>query len=319
MRKVLIALAAFAAVATGAAIPAAAGGEMTYQVSIDPETGPPETVVTFTSEDGCPSQNTGDVVANAPGDSFGAISLDPEPSDASDFLADAAVDGEGQWEVQYTIPADAEPGEITFYSFCVVEDWPPDVETAAVPEDFYISAYYESSVFTVTEAPPVTSTTTTSTTQPTTTTTVAPKLVASPTTVAPGGTIAVSASGFKPGTNVVITLESDPVNLGTFVADSFGNIAANVRVPADFPAGPHTLKLTGTDIAGAVLVLSTGITVASQIQVTTTVAAAVTTFSTLPATGTSFTTPALVVGGALVLLGAVAIVAARRRRASAPR
>jgi len=121
---------------------------------------------------------------------------------------------------------------------------------------------------------------------------------------------------------VVITLESDPVNLGTFVADSAGRIATNVVVPADFPVGLHSLKLTGTDIAGAVLVLSTGITVASRIQVAptsaTTAAPVASSSGTLPRTGSSAPEPALLAGAGLVLLGSVALLAARRRRASAP-
>lgn len=316
MRKVLIAVATVVVVAAAAALPANAGTAMDYVVTIDPTSGEAGTVVTFTPEDLCPVQGGG-VETNAPGDVLAAISRLENPTSPSDFLADTVTGDRGEWTLDYTVPASEPAGEITFYSFCLYEPFPPIVDgtTAGVPDDFVEVASYLPVVFTVT-APPVTTTTVTSPPSSTTTTVPVPTLVASPTTVFPGDTIAVNASGFKPGSNVVITLESDPVNLGTFVADSAGRIATNVVVPADFPAGNHTLKLTGTDIASAVLVLTTGVTVASRIQAPTTTAAPAATTGSLPQTGSSFTEPALLVGGALVLAGGAAVLAARRRRSA---
>lgn len=324
MRKALLVLATFLAVFSTAAMPVEAGESMPT-FTIDPTSGEAGTVVTFTSQTPCPLQRTDSAVVNAPGDNHAAISRVAEPS-SGDFLADTLVDpSTGDWSLTYTIPGGEPAGDITFYAFCLYENYPVIAEGAAsaVPADSFITATYLPQTFTVT-LPPATTTTTTTTTAPSTTTTApAPSLLASPINVDQGGTIAVEASGFKPGSNVVITLESDPVNLGTFVADSAGRIATNVVVPADFPTGPHTLKLTGTDIAGAVLVLSTGITVASRIQVAptsaTTAAPAATSSGTLPQTGSSATEPALLAGAGLVLLGSVALLAARRRRASASR
>lgn len=315
MRKVLLAVAAVVVVVAGAALPAGAGIGMDYELTMTPSSGETGTVVTFTSVDECPNLNTG--VPNAPGDSFGALSRVAEPS-AGDFVADTITEPDGSWSLTYEIPADEPVGEVTFYGFCLYETNPPDLDgtTAAIPDDYFVTAEYTPVVFTVTAPPPSSTTTVTGppgTTIPAPPTPPAPTLVASPTSVFPGDTIAVTASGFKPGSSVVITLESDPVNLGSYVADSAGRIATNIVVPADFPAGAHTLKLTGTDIAGSILVLSTGITVGSRIQVTTTAAPS---SGTLPQTGSSFTEPALLVGGALVLGGAVAVVAARRRRAT---
>ena len=290
-----------------------------YELTIDPTSGLAGTEVTFTPTDTCPSINTG-AVANAPGDYYAALSRIQEPSSPSDFVADTLVDGDGDWELSYTVPSDEAEGAITFYGFCLYEQWPdtqPEGTTAAVPADYFITAEYEPVTFTVT-APPITTTTTSTIVTTTVTSPPTPTIVAAPTNVLPGDTIAVNASGFKPGSNVVITLESDPVNLGTYVADSAGRIATNIVVPTDFPAGNHSIKLTGTDIGGAVLVLTTGITVGSRIQVVTTTAApAATTTGTLPQTGSSVTEPALLIGGALVLAGAGALVAARRRRSSA--
>lgn len=323
MRKPLVALLALVVALGAAAVPAGAGISMDYVMTISPTTGVAGTDVTFESQDDCPNLNTFDVATNAPGDSYAALSLVPEPG-SGDFIADTLVAGDGSWSMTYTVPASEPAGDLTFYAFCLYESSPVLAEgaTSAVPADYFITASYLPVTFTVT-VPPTTTTTTSTTTTSTTAPPPAPALIASPITVDQGGTIAVEASGFKPGSNVVITLESDPVNLGTFVADSAGRIATNVVVPADFPTGPHTLKLTGTDIAGAVLVLSTGITVASRIQVAptsaTTAAPAPASRGTLPQTGSPATEPALLAGAGLVLLGSVALLAARRRRASASR
>ncbi len=325
MRKPLMALLTLAVVLGAAVVPAGAGTAMDYVVAINPTTGVAGTDVTFTSQDACPNVNTLYAATNAPGDTYAAISLVPEPGEA-DFVADTLAAGDGSWTLTYPVPANEPVGDITFYAFCLAESFPvADAAASAVPTDYFITASYLPVTFTVTIPPTTTTTTTTITPTTPTAPPPAPSLIASPVTVTQGGTIAVEASGFKPGSNVVITLESDPVNLGTFVADSAGRVATNVVVPADFPIGPHTLKLTGTDIAGAVLVLSTGITVASRIQVaptsaaTAAPAAAATSSGTLPRTGSSATEPALLAGAGLVLLGSVALLAARRRRASTSR
>ena len=323
-RKPLVALLALVVVLGAAVVPAGAGIAMDYVVTINPTTGVAGTDVTFTSQDACPNVNTLFAATNAPGDSYAAISLVPEPGE-TDFVADTLTAGDGSWTLTYPVPANEPVGDITFYAFCLAESFPVgsgiDGAASAVPADYFITASYLPVTFTVT-VPPTTTTTSTSTTS-TTAPPPAPSLLASPLTVTQGGTIAVEASGFKPGSNVVITLESDPVNLGTFVADSAGRLATNVVVPADFPVGLHTLKLTGTDIGGAVLVLSTGITVASRIQVAptsaTTAAPVASSSGTLPRTGSSATEPTLLAGAGLVLLGSVALLAARRRRASTSR
>lgn len=323
MRKPLMALLTLVVVLGAAVVPAGAGLAMDYVVTINPTTGVAGTDVTFTSQDACPNINTLFAATNAPGDTYAAISLVPGPGEA-DFVADALAAGDGSWTLTYTVPASEPAGDITFYAFCLSESFPvfADGAASAVPADYFITASYLPVTFTVTVPPTTTTTTTSTSTTSTTAPPPAPSLLASPLTVTQGGTIAVEASGFKPGSNVVITLESDPVNLGTFVADSAGRIATNVVVPADFPVGLHTLKLTGTDIAGAVLVLSTGITVASRIQVAptsaTTAAPVASSSGTLPRTGSSAPEPALLAGAGLVLLGSVALLAARRRRASAP-
>lgn len=63
--------------------------------------------------------------------------------------------------------------------------------------------------------------------------------------VAPGASQTATAEGFTPGETVSAVLHSDPVDVGTFVADAEGKITAQFIVPRDTPAGEHRLVLTG--------------------------------------------------------------------------
>jgi hypothetical protein len=53
-----------------------------------------------------------------------------------------------------------------------------------------------------------------------------------------------------PNSIVKLVLKSDPVELGTFTTDASGTLATNVTIPADAPAGYHTLHLVGTTPSG---------------------------------------------------------------------
>ena len=64
-----------------------------------------------------------------------------------------------------------------------------------------------------------------------------------------------------PGSDVTITLHSDPVTLGTFTADADGNISASVTIPDNIDVGAHTLELTGVDPTGAPRTVTTPIEV----------------------------------------------------------
>ncbi|WP_404434086.1 hypothetical protein LG299_05980 [Microbacterium lacus] len=63
--------------------------------------------------------------------------------------------------------------------------------------------------------------------------------------VAPGATQSATASGFAPGETVSAVLYSDPVDVGTFIADSEGAVDLQFIVPSSTPAGEHRLVLTG--------------------------------------------------------------------------
>ncbi len=79
--------------------------------------------------------------------------------------------------------------------------------------------------------------------------------------VTAGGSVTFRASGFAADSEVTATLHRDPVPLGTFHADGAGTVAGTVTIPADVPAGAHTLVLTGEAADGAALVLRAALTV----------------------------------------------------------
>ncbi len=81
--------------------------------------------------------------------------------------------------------------------------------------------------------------------------------------VVAGGTVQVTGTGFAPGTDVRITIESTPVLLATVTADVNGAFVADVKIPNGF-SGQHTLIATGTDPQGSVRVLESPITVGTK-------------------------------------------------------
>jgi len=62
---------------------------------------------------------------------------------------------------------------------------------------------------------------------------------------APGQQMELVAEGFQPGETVAFYLHSDPVFLGTAVADANGVARLMATVPGDVPTGAHTVYATG--------------------------------------------------------------------------
>jgi hypothetical protein len=60
-----------------------------------------------------------------------------------------------------------------------------------------------------------------------------------------GSSTDVSGAGFPPGQPVLTQLFSDPVTLGSAIADASGAVHLTVTIPASTPPGIHTLVLTG--------------------------------------------------------------------------
>jgi LPXTG-motif cell wall-anchored protein len=121
-------------------------------------------------------------------------------------------------------------------------------------------------------------------------------------TVAPGGTVTITAEGFEAGETVEATLHSTPIELGTTTADGDGNVTMTVTIPSDVEPGAHTVELRG---------LSSGRTVTLPLTIV-----GVEDPRALPATGRT-TGPLATTGAALLAVGAAALLASRRRTALA--
>lgn len=75
-----------------------------------------------------------------------------------------------------------------------------------------------------------------------------------------GGHVVVTATGFKPGSTVTVTLEAGGPAV-TVTADADGTIVVTLPIPADAAAGPAQIEALGIDPDGAVLDLTTTITI----------------------------------------------------------
>jgi hypothetical protein len=125
--------------------------------------------------------------------------------------------------------------------------------------------------------------------------------------VAPGGTMNVSGGGFAGGEKVDVIVASDPVTVGSPVADDSGIVSLSFTLPSSIGPGQHSVTLRGQ---------SSEVTIASPFTVTGGQAAATTTPPTTVAivrTG-SATSDRTMVAGALVMIGGALMVSTRQRR-----
>jgi LPXTG-motif cell wall-anchored protein len=128
----------------------------------------------------------------------------------------ATADGSGKWTVKVPVPADAAPGEL---------------KVAATCDAYNLKTEYPTASFTVVvkDAPdPGKATVTTDVG-----------------TVAAGGSVTVTASGFEAGEKVSVTLFSDPVKLGELTVDAKGAASDTFTIPVSVAAGVHRLELRG--------------------------------------------------------------------------
>jgi LPXTG-motif cell wall-anchored protein len=133
------------------------------------------------------------------------------------------------------------------------------------------------------------------------------------------GEITVNAGYFEPGSTVTVTVQSDPVVLGTVVASETGTITVTYSLPVELVAGPHTVTATGPRLDnGVVETLSAGITVtipdACISPNTTTPTTTRTGGGSLPVTG-SDNGKFLAVGAGLLVAGGLLVMATRKRNA----
>ena len=119
---------------------------------------------------------------------------------------------------------------------------------------------------------------------------------------APGGSVTVTGSGFKPDSAVTVQILSTPVRLASVTADANGVATVAVTIPAGFAAGAsHTIELVGVDSSSAAYTVSIPVTLASA-------------GTALPKTGTTLVYLGL--GVVVLALGVFLVVVVRRRRAA---
>ncbi len=114
-----------------------------------------------------------------------------------------------------------------------------------------------------------------------------------------GQRVRLSSRGFSPRKSVNLYVASDPVYLGSGVADDDGVVTVEGVIPDDLDAGEHSLVLID---------LETGVGFRQTVSLD-----ASDTSSALPATGTN-STPMMALGAVFVLAGAGLAVVAKRRR-----
>jgi hypothetical protein len=128
----------------------------------------------------------------------------------------------------------------------------------------------------------------------------------------PGQTIVAGSAncspGFAAGARVTITLESDPVQLGTVTADADGQFSTPVTIPGDAPSGSHTVVATGQGANGSNDEISSGL----MIMPATAGARAPGTGGALAFTG-SDSLPLVWIALALLTVGTAFVLAVRRR------
>lgn len=127
-----------------------------------------------------------------------------------------------------------------------------------------------------------------------------------------GESVIASGSGYRPASTVELTLNSDPIALGSATTDAAGAFEHRFTVPATASLGSHTVTASGADSSGGTRALS------AALEVTDPAAAPGSAGrsnggSTLPRTGATIAA-ITAMGIVLVALGAMAVVGARRRR-----
>lgn len=139
----------------------------------------------------------------------------------------------------------------------------------------------------------------------------------SATTVAAGGSIDVSVTGLTAGEKYAVVLHSDPVVLGTAVADSTGALTlAGAVIPTATAVGAHTVTVAAVDAIDTALG-ETGLTVTAAATTSGSSTGSATTGTTgaLATTGGSIPLGILLVAALLAIAGTGLAFVGRRRHA----
>lgn len=142
----------------------------------------------------------------------------------------------------------------------------------------------------------------------------------SDTTPVPGGQASVRSEGHKPSSEARVFVESTPILVGTFVADSAGVVTGTFTVPPNLSVGAHSVVVRGVAPSGLPLVNRFPITItaanaaiAQGATPGTAEPGASVAGVQLPRTGGEITA-VTAIGVGLVAAGGAAVYAGRRRR-----
>jgi LPXTG-motif cell wall-anchored protein len=135
-------------------------------------------------------------------------------------------------------------------------------------------------------------------------------ITVSDTSVTPGQTIDITVRHCEPGSTASFTLTSDPVDLGTAVADEAGVASLSATIPENTSLGRHTITARGGDLA---------LRAAIPVDPAAAGGAAGGPGGALPRTGDNSSIPLARVGLGLAAVGGVltALAAKRRKQAAA--
>ena len=133
--------------------------------------------------------------------------------------------------------------------------------------------------------------------------------------MAPGEELTITGSNFKPGSTATFTLHSDPIVLGTAIANSEGIVSLKVTLPSTVTPGVHTVIITGLGSNGEAAEASVKLTVVAAASSTSSTQAGNSNNDDLASTGAG-TTPFLLGGLLLVVAGAFTLISRRKRKSS---
>lgn len=136
----------------------------------------------------------------------------------------------------------------------------------------------------------------------------------------PGSSVEVRARTFAPGSEVTITMASDPITLGTATADADGIATLVAALPADTPLGTHTVTATGVAVDGSALAVSATVTIAAGPTCQTAGGSDTdppAASGALPRTGDDSSVPLTKLGVTLAAVGGVVTAVATKRRKKA--
>jgi hypothetical protein len=138
-------------------------------------------------------------------------------------------------------------------------------------------------------------------------------LTISDTTPTPGQTVEITAQTYQSGASVTITMNSEPVVLGSATSDPTGVARLSGTIPANAALGTHTLVATGTGSDGQPLTLQLSFTVVAADG-----SGGGAGGGALPRTGDDSSLPLARIGLGLAAAGGVITAVAAKRRKAAP-